>query len=118
MSTKGIGRSDRKLTDEETARLRRLREEVNGERDDILEQGREAFAAHEQAMEDTIQSLKRMRESLGMSLQEVADRMGADSAAVHRLEDGSSNPTFATLYRYAEALGKRLLITLEDERVA
>lgn len=118
MSTKGIGRSDRKLTNEETTRLRQLREEVVQERDDILEQGREAFAAHERAMEDTIQSLKLMRESLGISLQEVADRMGMDRATVLRLENSSSNPTFATLYRYAEALGKRLLITLEDERVA
>lgn len=115
MSTNRIGRSNRKLTDEEKTRLHQLREEVEGEREDILEQGRAAFAAHEQAMEDTIQLLKVMRESLGISLQEVADRMGTDQANLHRLENSSSNPTFATLHRYAEALGKRLRITLEDE---
>lgn len=58
--------------------------------------------------------MRQTRESLGLSLQDVAERMGTDRANVSRLESSPGNPTVATLARYAEALGKRLLITFED----
>ena len=41
--------------------------------------------------------------------------MGTDRANVHRLETAGGNPTIATLVRYAEAVGKRMVITLQDD---
>jgi transcriptional regulator with XRE-family HTH domain len=73
------------------------------------------FAAHEEALGGTIQQLKQLREKKGLSLQEVADRMGTDRANVHRLENAPGNPTVATLARYAEAMGKRIVISVANQ---
>ena len=44
-----------------------------------------------------------------MSLADIAARAGMDRAAVHKLEIGlNRNPTFATLDRYADALGLQI----------
>lgn len=114
MVRKGIRQSRRTLTAEEKARMRRLREQVEAEKGDILRRGRELFAAHERELSETIGELKDARQSQGLSLQQVAARMGTDRANVHRLENNPGNPTIATLARYAEAVGKRIIIGVED----
>ena len=49
------------------------------------------------------------RERQGLSLADLAKRTGMDRAAIHKLERGlNSNPTYATLTRYAQALGARI----------
>ena len=113
MASERVGRSQRKLTDEEKLRMRTVRQRVVAEKEEILRRGRQVFADHERAMAQTIGDLKRARQSQGLTLQEVAERMGTDRSNVHRLERGSGNPTVATLARYAEAVGKRIVITLE-----
>ena len=61
-------------------------------------------------------SLKRARESAGLSLADVSAKTGIDRAAISRLENGvSDNPTLATLERYASAVGKRLSLSLTDD---
>jgi ribosome-binding protein aMBF1 (putative translation factor) len=113
MTKTNVRRSQRTLTDEEKARMRGLREQVEAEKEDILQRGRQVFAEHEQAVAEAIGDLKRARQSQGLSLQEVAERMGTDRSNVHRLERGSGNPTVATVARYAMAIGRRMVITLE-----
>ncbi|MBI1830895.1 MAG: helix-turn-helix transcriptional regulator [Planctomycetes bacterium] len=52
---------------------------------------------------------KSAREDQGLTLADVADRMGIDAPALSRLETGKMlNPTLATLYKWAEALGQKL----------
>src|SRR5712692_10167447 len=52
---------------------------------------------------------KAVRESQGLTLAEVAGRMGIDAPALSRLETGKMlNPTLATLHKWAEALGQKL----------
>ena len=54
------------------------------------------------------------RKRQGLSLSDVAERTGMDRAAIHKLEIGpNSNPTHATLPRYATALGTRIEWHLE-----
>jgi DNA-binding XRE family transcriptional regulator len=56
---------------------------------------------------------KALRESQGLTLAEVADRMGIDPPALSRLETGKVlNPTLATLLKWAEALGQKLNVEL------
>src|SRR6476620_5484310 len=55
--------------------------------------------------------LKQAREQAGLSLADVSRRCGIDKAALSRLENGqNANPTLDTLWRYAAAVGKRLLL--------
>ena len=58
---------------------------------------------------------KAVRESQGLTLAEVAERMGIDAPALSRLETGKMlNPTLATLHKWAEALGQRLDVDLSS----
>ena len=62
-----------------------------------------------------IGGLRRHREQAGLSLGDVAERSGIDKASLSRLENGwYPNPTVNTLARYARAIGKRLVVSLED----
>ena len=54
-------------------------------------------------------SARKARETRGLSLSDVAERMGCDHAAVSRLESGKqANPTVNTVMRYVEALDLRV----------
>jgi DNA-binding phage protein len=54
-------------------------------------------------------SARKAREDRGLSLSEVAARMGVDHATVSRLESGrQTNPTVNTVMRYVEAIGLKV----------
>ena len=56
---------------------------------------------------------KAAREYQHLTLAEVAARMGIDAPALSRLENGKMlNPTLATLFNWAEALGQKLEVGL------
>ena len=55
------------------------------------------------------------RRSLGLSQTEVAARMGTSQSAVARIETGTADVLLSTVDRYATALGRRLVWTLDDE---
>jgi transcriptional regulator with XRE-family HTH domain len=56
-----------------------------------------------------IASARKAREARGLSVSEVAERMGVDHASVSRLESGKqANPTVNTVMRYVEAIGLRV----------
>jgi ribosome-binding protein aMBF1 (putative translation factor) len=60
-----------------------------------------------------IAQYKTVRENQGLTLVEVAGRMGIDAPALSRLETGQMlNPTIATLHKWAEALGRKLEVDL------
>lgn len=60
---------------------------------------------------------KRAREAAGLTLAEVSRRCGIDQPALSRLENGhNKNPTLHTLWRYAAAVGRRLVLTTEAIR--
>jgi DNA-binding XRE family transcriptional regulator len=77
---------------------------------------RPAGAISQQSFAATLRLVARfkaVRESQGLTLAEVAGRMGIDAPALSRLETGKVlNPTLATLHKWAEALGQRLDVDL------
>ena len=60
--------------------------------------------------------LKSTREALGLTLADIKARTGIEKGNLSRLENASNpNPTIDTLTRYADAVGKELVIELIDK---
>jgi DNA-binding XRE family transcriptional regulator len=58
-------------------------------------------------------ALIRARGAADMSQHDIAAYMGTSQSAIARLEGGKSNPSLATLRRYAAAVGTKLVIGFE-----
>jgi ribosome-binding protein aMBF1 (putative translation factor) len=84
----------------ETGRIATIGEKVNAE--DAV------------AFSRLLKTLRDERLARGLSLEDVSQRLNIDKGALSRLEGGQpSNPTIATLLRYARALDMRLNLSLE-----
>src|SRR4051794_29196442 len=115
MTMKRITR-DRRLTAEEAAKYRAEREKIAGELPDLIARHHERLAAQAQ-LDDLLKELKAAREQQGLSLADLSRLTGMDRSALSKLEIGQRpNPTVETLARYAEAVGKHLVISLADAR--
>ena len=113
-------RSQRTISDAESSRLRRLREQIEAEKEEIIAEGSRHKAAHDSAvsrLRDVMRMLRTERNRQGLSLADVQARTGIARSALSRLEtESDANPTLTTVTRYAEALGKDLQILLADKR--
>lgn len=108
-------------TPEEKARLKAIRERFQKEKpslDELVASGEYAPPIRQSEyweLMKTAAALKKAREEAGISLRQMAQRMSMDIAALGRLENGvNSNPTIETLFRYANSLGKKVLVQLVD----
>jgi DNA-binding phage protein len=118
MSRREIKHTHRQLTPEERARVTEARRLIADEEPEIRHKAREykrAYEAGRATLQDALKLLKAERERMGLSLAEVSERTGIERPNLSRLEnEPEANPTVATLSRYADALGKRLLIVLAE----
>ena len=110
------------FTPEERRRHQEIRERFQRERpslEDLVNSGGYTPAVPHGTYLDILRllaSLREVREAAGLSLTDVAARSGIDKAALSRLETGQQdNPTLETIYRYVNALGKRLVWRFEEE---
>src|SRR5438309_4242874 len=105
---------DRRLTSEEAAKYKAIREQVAEELPDLIARHHERMATRDQLHELLIQ-LKAAREAKGLSLSDLTELTGMDRSALSKLETGQrANLTVETLVRYADAVGKRLVVSLTD----
>jgi len=105
---------NRRLTTEEAAKYRKVREEIAGELPELVARHHDRLAAYDQFAE-LLRQLKAAREERGLSLADLTELTGMDTSALSKLETGRRpNPTLETLIRYAEAVGKRLVVSLAD----
>jgi DNA-binding XRE family transcriptional regulator len=105
---------DRRLTPEEAAKYKAIREQVAEELPELIERHHERTAILDQVQE-LFGQLKAARVAKGLSLADLTERTGMDRSALSKLEVGQRpNPTIETLVRYAEAVGKRLVLSLAD----
>ena len=105
---------NRRLTAEESAKYKDVRERIAEELPELIARHRERAAALDQ-LGELLKQLKTAREERGLSLSDLTDLTGMDRSAISKLETGQrSNPTVDTLVRYAEAVGKHLVVTLVD----
>ena len=106
---------DRRLTHEEAAKYKAIREQVAEELPDLIARHHERMATLDQ-LQELLRQLKAAREAKGLSLADLTQLTGMDRSALSKLETGQRpNPTIETLTRYAEAVGKRLVVSLADE---
>ena len=107
---------DRRLTPEEVAKYKAVREQVAEELPELIARHHDRMASLDQ-LEKLFTQLKAAREAKGLSLADLTELTGMDRSALSKLETGQrANPTVDTLVRYAEAVGKRLIVSLADAR--
>jgi DNA-binding XRE family transcriptional regulator len=64
------------------------------------------------AVKTLIHELKAAREAAGLTLAALSKATGMDQTSLSRLENGRQpNPTVDTLWRYARAVGRRLVLS-------
>jgi DNA-binding XRE family transcriptional regulator len=112
---------DMKWSAEDRARHKAIREKFQKEKpslQQLIESGEYAGPVPHGvflSLMAALVELKKAREAAGLSLADVAEKSGIDKAALSRLENGvHDNPTVDTLMRYAAAVGKKLVWTLQD----
>ncbi len=105
---------DRLLTAEEATKYKAIRHQVAQELPSLASRHHQRMAALDQ-LQEILRQLKAAREAKGLSLADLRELTGMDRSALSKLETGRrANPTVETLVRYAEAVGKRLLVILAD----
>ncbi len=111
-------RTYRQTTEEERARYTQVREQIAEELPDIRLRARERLAILKKEgipLRQLLSALRAEREKQGLSLADVQERTGIDRAALSRLENNEdANPTMTTLERYAEALGRQMIVLLSE----
>jgi Helix-turn-helix. len=104
----------RYLTSEEAAKYNEIRRKVDAELPEIIARHHERMALFEH-IEQLLAELKAAREAQSLSLADLSQLVGMDRSALSKLENGQRpNPTIETLVRYAQAVGKRLVVSLAD----
>jgi hypothetical protein len=113
---KGTARTiNKKLTPEERSRHQRIRQQVEGEKSELMAHGRRA-KAHHTRLQEALAELKATRQKMGLSLTDIGARTGIEKSNLSRLENAPHpNPTVDTLTRYATAVGKEIVITLIEK---
>ena len=105
---------DRRLTPEEAAKYREVRQQIAGELPEHVARHQARLEAREQ-LEKLLKELRAEREKRGLDLTDLTRLTGLKPSAVATLEaDSSPDPTIETLARYAEVVGKRLTVSLTD----
>ena len=105
---------NRRVATEGAAMNKPIRVQISVELPDLTDRHNERAAAANRLAE-LLKQLKAAREAQGLSLADVTARTGMDRSALSKLETGQRpNPTLETLVRYAEAVGKRLMVSLAD----
>ncbi|MGA2621869.1 MAG: helix-turn-helix transcriptional regulator [Thermoguttaceae bacterium] len=117
MAKREAKRLHRDLTSEEQKQWRQALEGAESAKGQTLAEGQRIKAAHNRvraAVRDALKFLKAERQAQGLSLSDVEERTGIGRSALSRLENETEpNPTVVTLTRYAEALGKKLVVSFK-----
>lgn len=102
----------RHLTPEEAAKYQAVRDQIAEELPELIARHHERTATPDQ-VRAVLMELKAAREAKGVSFAEVTRLTGMDPFALAELEGGQrSDATIHTLARYAEAVGRRLVVSL------
>ncbi|UZS00302.1 helix-turn-helix domain-containing protein [Chondrinema litorale] len=65
-------------------------------------------------LEELIFTLKKRREVLGVTQEQLAELSGVGLRTLKALESGHGNPTFSTLYKLTNVLGMELKLVVKE----
>ncbi len=68
-------------------------------------------------LKEIIEAIKKRREILGVTQQDLAELSGVGLRTLKALESGKSNPTFETLNKLAEVLGMELKLKVKQPKL-
>ncbi len=109
------------LSAEQQAAIKAIRERSRTDRpgpDELIDRGElDELVPQAQYVEirALVVRLRDVRQHMGLSLTDLSERTGLTRAAISRLENGwNLNPTLETLFRYTEALGVGLRLSVDD----
>ncbi|MBI2479805.1 MAG: helix-turn-helix transcriptional regulator [Planctomycetia bacterium] len=110
------------MTPEQRATIAELRQQIETEeKDELIAIGKRLRAAKRRgiaALNESLQLLRAEREAQGLSLSDLEQRTGIAESNLSKLENAEDdNPNLTTLATYAEALGKKLVISLSDASI-
>lgn len=94
----------RKFLDENTVSAEELAQDLTVEEKLLVEQEIRYY--------DTLQAVRKLRKTLDLTQQQLAEKAGLPRTTVTKIESGSYNPTINTLMSLAAAMGKKLKIEL------
>jgi hypothetical protein len=115
MAKNNIRNVKKELTQAERTRHAEVRRQIEQEKGDLIAQGRRVKLRHKR-LREAVEVLKSTRETLGLTLADIKERTGIEKGNLSRLENTPNpNPTIDTLIRYADAVGKELVIELVDK---
>ncbi len=57
--------------------------------------------------------LKEARQSAGLTQEALAEKLKTKKSAISRIENHADDIRLSTLYHYAEALGKKILVSIQ-----
>lgn len=120
MTTRKSQRHHLKLTPEQQITIDEVRRTIETkEKDEIMALAKRLRNAKRRGMatrEKMPQVLKHEPESPGVSLAAMEERTGMATSNLSKMENNAnSKPTVATLITFADASGKKQLITLDDK---
>jgi hypothetical protein len=114
MAQRNVRSVKKALTDEERVRHRAIRAQIDQEKVALMARGRRAQARHIR-LREAVAALKATREALGWRLADSKAATGIAKSHGSRLEHAPHPPpTRDTLCRYADAVGKEMVITLVE----
>ena len=116
MAKRKIRNVKKEFTQEERVRHAAIRRQIEQEKAELIARGRRVKLRHKR-LREAVGILKETRETLGLSLTDIKARTGIEKGNLSRLENAPNpNPTIDTLIRYADAVGKELVIELIDKK--
>lgn len=108
----------RQATAEERTRHAQARQQITAELPEIRERAQQRLAILKKEgtpLRQVLAALKAERQRQGLSLADINERTGIDRGALSRLENNEdANPTLTTLERYAQAVGKQMVVILTE----
>ena len=102
-----------------TPEQKRIRERelkaLEAEKPELIRWAKKIFSEKEAMLQHVSELLQAARETSGITLEQLQELTGINKAQLSKLLNADGNPTLYTLHRVADALGKRLVVTLAEK---